>query len=781
MKISDCYFRSPAATHAALPAVLALVVCLAGCGLRVGQASFVLGQPDLTMHNQANWPTGMPNATGLGLPGGFATNGRRLFVVDSSNNRVLSWPDVQQFVNGQEADLVIGQADFTGNSPNRGMNAPDASTLWLPSHVASCGGTLFISDTGNNRVLEYDGPYANGMVATWVYGQNNNFKTGDVNQGGPEKGLSSPAGVAGFPPVGGPCSRLYIADTGNHRVVGYTLPDQCCPQRDLVLGQSDLSNNQPNEGNPSPSATSLQAPRGLAVSEGGDLYVVDFENHRVLGYPAPITQHMAANLVIGQTDFVFNKPNQNRLAPAADTLNHPWDIALDAGGNVYITETFGNRVLRFVRPLHNGMAANLVIGQPDFQQENANNGGLSEKSLSGPAGVVADPVDLVVADSANHRVLKYLYYHVPFDNIADAVFDVPCANQIVARPCFARGVAVDANSGRLFIADDSANRVLSWPSTQQFINGNDADVVLGQPDFTHGNANWEGGVSAKGLNGPTNIAVEASGNVWVVDSGNNRVLRFLAPLAAQGMAASFVVGQPDFTSNAANWNWKGQQGAVNATGLDHPYGVAYHDFDSTLYVSDTKNNRVLIFQGFDQEPAISNWVIGQNSLTSNLVNRGSDERDAGSLNGPMGIALDSDSVYIADTGNNRVLSILDPNVSLIADRVIGQPNLITLQPFVPPSASSLYWPSDIAVDSKHNLYVADELNRRVLGFRGPIANGEPSTLVFGQQDFHVNQLNEYGVGTPSGGLALDSSGNLLVTGNLIGASRISVFDTPPFP
>src|SRR5260370_7343198 len=169
MKISNRYFRSPVATHTALPAVLALVLCLAGCGLRAGQANSVLGQPDLTMHNQANWPAGMPNAAGLGLPGGVATNGKRLLVVDSGNNRVLSWPDVQQFVNGQEADLVIGQADFTGNSPNRGMNAPDASTLSQPSHVATCSWDLFISDTGTNRVLEYDFPWPSGIPANPPY------------------------------------------------------------------------------------------------------------------------------------------------------------------------------------------------------------------------------------------------------------------------------------------------------------------------------------------------------------------------------------------------------------------------------------------------------------------------------------------------------------------------------------------------------------------------------------------------------------------------------------
>src|SRR5260370_31158698 len=103
------------------------------------------------------------------------------------------------------------------------MNAPDASTLWQPSHIASCGGSLFISDTSNNRVLEYDFPYANGMAANRVYGQGNS-KTGDANQGGPENGLHSPAGVAGVPPVGAPFYRLHMADAGNPQLVGCTSP-----------------------------------------------------------------------------------------------------------------------------------------------------------------------------------------------------------------------------------------------------------------------------------------------------------------------------------------------------------------------------------------------------------------------------------------------------------------------------------------------------------------------------------------------------------------------------
>src|SRR5258706_5371916 len=105
--------------------------------------------------------------------------------------------------------------------------------------------------------------------------------------------------------------------------------------------------------------------------------------------------------------------------------------------------------------------------------------------------------------------------------------------------------------GDLYVADLSNNRVLEYDDP--FAAGSDhiADRVFGQADFTHGAAN-PGGVSATGLSNPVSLALDALGNLYVVDSGNNRVLEYTAPLTT-GMPASRVFGQGgSFTTATSN-------------------------------------------------------------------------------------------------------------------------------------------------------------------------------------------------------------------------------------
>src|SRR5208282_2079126 len=83
----------------------------------------------------------------------------RVYVSDYNNNRVLGWNDVATLTNGETADLVIGQPDFTSSAPNNGGES--ASTLDLPQGVVVDGsGNLYVADFGNNRVLEYNTPFA---------------------------------------------------------------------------------------------------------------------------------------------------------------------------------------------------------------------------------------------------------------------------------------------------------------------------------------------------------------------------------------------------------------------------------------------------------------------------------------------------------------------------------------------------------------------------------------------------------------------------------------------
>src|SRR5580704_98626 len=112
------------------------------------------------------------------------------------------------------------------------------------------------------------------------------------------------------------------------------------------------------------------------------------------------------------------------------------------------------------------------------------------------------------------------------------------------------GIAVDA-SGHLYVADTLNHRVLGWESATNFLNGAPASLVLGQPNPQQSVA---AGLGPKGLVFPSSVAVDPiTGDLFVADSGNNRVVRFASPYAkVSNNAPDAVFGQPNFTSRAAN-------------------------------------------------------------------------------------------------------------------------------------------------------------------------------------------------------------------------------------
>jgi len=110
-----------------------------------------------------------------------------------------------------------------------------------------------------------------------------------------------------------------------------------------------------------------------------------------------------------------------------------------------------------------------------------------------------------------------------------------------------------------------------------------ADLVLGQANFTYNAVNFP---SARKLFYPQGVAIDASGNLYVADVQNSRVLGWKNGTATNGSAADLVIGQPDFNSTACN------SGGVSGSSLCSPYAVAV-DLSGNLYVADQGNNRVL--------------------------------------------------------------------------------------------------------------------------------------------------------------------------------------------
>jgi sugar lactone lactonase YvrE len=297
------------------------------------------------------------------------------------------------------ADRVFGQPDFTHNTANNG--GLSANSLNTPSNVAlDSQGNLYVADIVNSRVLEYNAPLSTHEAANRVFGQPD-FTHNTLNNGGVSaSSLNYPSGVA-LDAQGD----LYVADLFNNRVLDYDNPLTHDTTADRVFGQPDFSHNTANNGGVS--ASSLHDPEGAALDAQGNLYVTDYLNNRVLEYDNPLTHDTTADRVLGQSDFIHNIANSGGIS--ADSLNGPVGVALDARGNLYVADTFNNRVLEYDDHVAHDTTADRVFGQPDFTHNDPNRGGTPRAdTLSQPHGVALDQQNnLYVTDVANRRLLEY--------------------------------------------------------------------------------------------------------------------------------------------------------------------------------------------------------------------------------------------------------------------------------------------------------------------------------------------------------------------------------------
>ncbi len=674
----------------------------------------------------------------------------RVFVSDSTYHRVLGWSDVDALANGAPADIVIGQPDFAAFGCNRHSyfdgvpTGASLSTLCQPAGLGvDANGRLYVADAGNCRVLAYDDPFGTDQIADQVIGQPDGT-TSTCTGTASATNLYQPFGVAV-----NAANDVFIADMLHCRVIELDDPATTDTTFDRVYGQTSLTASScSGPGN-------LYFPTSVTLDPSGNLWVGS--SSRVYEIDDPLGPDHGIDRTLGDAQC-------NDGGETASSTCGPIAVASDAAGRLYVGDAGNNRVLEYDTPLVLAQASR-VFGQPGFNGgstlfvDECNNGGADAGSLclrqvqvfddgSGTydqdaALDVDDAGRLYVADGLNHRVLRY-DAPAASDAVADLVLghdtmtDVRKPVAVIDEPHVAVG-----RSFEVVVADPGTSRVLiyaSWGSYPDMPQG-----VIGQPSMSASGCNT-GGISASSLCTPRAVSVDFAGNLWVADSGNNRVLEYDYPWFQYNTttrqyevrsAADRVEGQPTFDSSACG---------SGASGLCDPRGVAA-DLHGNLYVADSGNNRV----AQNQNPladATFERAFGQTSLAGSACNDGG--VSATSLCDPREIALGTDdTLFVADAGNHRVLAYLSAfNGDTQADRVFGQGGSMSAAD-AGGGAGGLSSPAGVGLDDSGNLYVADTGNDRVLEIDAPLTGDLLADRVFGQPDLSATGCNAGGVSATS--------------------------------
>ncbi|MEA5593263.1 hypothetical protein [Rivularia sp. UHCC 0363] len=303
-------------------------------------ADWVIGQPNFNSEGQ-NAKAKLGRNT-LNVPTGICSCGEGLVVADAWNHRVLIWKILPEESN-VSADLVLGQADFNSNQPNRGLTAA-ANTLNWCYGVFYHQGKLFVADTGNRRLLIWNQlPQENGQPADVVLGQPD-MQSRDEN-GGSSPTASTMRWCHDISVWG---DNLVVTDAGNNRVMIWQgIPTENNTPCRVVLGQKNFDLVEMNQGVYFPKANSLSMPYGVAATQDW-LLVTDTANSRLLAWKRPQSilslQGADADLVIGQNDFQSKGENRDYGLPTRNSLN--WSYGINVHKNMaVIADSGNNRVL----------------------------------------------------------------------------------------------------------------------------------------------------------------------------------------------------------------------------------------------------------------------------------------------------------------------------------------------------------------------------------------------------------------------------------------------------
>jgi sugar lactone lactonase YvrE len=293
-----------------------------------------------------------------------------LYIADTSNHRIRK-VDTSGTITTVAGN---GTEGFSGDG-----GAASSATLNTPIGVAvDTADNLYIADAFNNRIRKVN---AAGVITT-VAGNGDARFSGD-HAAATSASLSAPFGVA-VDKVG----NLYIADTSNHRI------RKVDASGTITTVAGNGTEGFSGDGGAAARA-SLNFPTAVTVNRAGDLFITDQSNHRI----RKVNAAGVITTVVGNGDAGFFGDD---AAATSASLNLPIGTAVDAAGTLYIADTSNHRIRRVSADGTVTTVAGNGIG--GFSGDG---GAASRATLNSPSGVAVDTAgNLYIADSFNNRIRK---------------------------------------------------------------------------------------------------------------------------------------------------------------------------------------------------------------------------------------------------------------------------------------------------------------------------------------------------------------------------------------
>ena len=540
-----------------------------------------------------------------------------------------------------------------GSDPPR--DAERAMDTWLdfPTGVAADdAGNVFVSDTSNHRVLRIrpDGTRET-AAGTKVRGF-----SGD---GGPatEARLWSPWGLA-F----GPDGSLYIADSTNSRI------RKVSPRGTITTVAGSGARGFDGDGGPATEA-SVNFPVAVTVDPMGNLYVADANNQRVRKVD---TQGMISTFA-GTGDSGFT--GDGGPATAAQ-IGRPFDLAAGPAGEIYIADPSNDRI----RVVDTEGTINTFAGGGN----STDNGLPTDYRLSRPSGVAADSAGVIyISNLFGHEILVVTADFI--DKIAGAGArgfagdGGPPIEALLNNPEYLALHEADGET-TIYFADNANHRVRA-------VTDGTIRTVAGTSHL----AGDGGPATAALLDLPTDVATDASGNLYIADRRNNVIRR----VAADGTITTVAgTGTRGFTAPGS---------AATETSLDFAVGVLVTR-SGDLLIADQSNDRVLRVD----EGGVARAFAGTSQ--PGFEGDGGPATEA-RLFTPVGLAEDNEgSVYIAERLNDRIRKV---GPDSIITTVAGNGERGFSGDAGAATDAALNGPVQVAVDDQGNILFTDNRNLRV--------------------------------------------------------------------